>query len=96
MSTFLIVAVIAIAAAWAVVHFVPAVNAWFWVMAGNSRTILIAYAAEILAMLDETKAIDLSALIGTERAGRVMAIMGLVMIWLRMVTRNAVDWTRQS
>jgi hypothetical protein len=37
-----------------------------------------------------------SALIGAEGAGRVMAIMGAVMILLRLVTRTAVSFKAQA
>jgi hypothetical protein len=59
---------------------------------GNSRTIAVAYAAELLGVLDEAKVLDWSALLGADSAGRVMVIMGAVMIVLRLVTRTAVDF----
>ena len=64
-------------------------------LAGNSRTMLVAYAAELLGAIDELKLVDLSALLGSERAGRVMVVMGLVMIVLRLVTRTAVSFRSQ-
>jgi hypothetical protein len=61
-------------------------------LCGNSRTIAVAYAAELLGLLDEAKLLDWSALLGAESAGRVMVIMGVVMILLRLVTRTAVSF----
>jgi len=63
-----------------------------WALAGNSKTIAVAYAAELLGVLDEAKLLDWSELVGSERAGRVMVIMGAVMILLRLVTRAAVTF----
>jgi hypothetical protein len=63
-----------------------------WAAAGNSKTIVVAYAAELIGLLDELKLLDWSALIGSERAGRVMVAMGAVMIVLRVVTRAAVSF----
>jgi hypothetical protein len=37
---------------------------------GNSKTIAVAYAAELLGVLDEAKVLDWSALLGAESAGR--------------------------
>lgn len=67
-----------------------------WALAGNSRTIAVAYAVELLGLLDEAKYLDWSQLIDSERAGRVMAIMGVVMIILRLVTRTAVAFRMTS
>ena len=53
-------------------------------LCGNSKTIAVAYAAEILGILDEAKVVDWSELLGAEAAGRVMVIMGAVMIVLRL------------
>jgi len=64
-------------------------------LCGNSRTLAVAYAAELLGLLDEAQLLDWSALIGAEGAGRVMAIMGAVMILLRLVTRTAVSFKTQ-
>jgi hypothetical protein len=63
---------------------------------GNSKTIAVAYAAELLGVLDEAKLLDWSALLGAESAGRVMVIMGAVMILLRLVTRTAVSFKAES
>jgi hypothetical protein len=63
---------------------------------GNSKTIAVAYAAELLGVLDEAKVLDWSQLLGAESAGRVMVIMGAVMILLRLVTRTAVDFKAQQ
>jgi hypothetical protein len=63
---------------------------------GNSKTIAVAYAAELLGVLDEAKVLDWSALLGAESAGRVMVIMGALMIVLRLVTRTAVSFKPQE
>jgi len=63
---------------------------------GNSKTIAVAYAAELLGVLDEAKVLDWSQLLGAESAGRVMVIMGALMIVLRLVTRTAVSFTAQQ
>jgi hypothetical protein len=73
----------------------PDLEARLWALAGNSRTMAVAYAAELLGLLDELKLIDWSAWLGSERAGRVLVAMGLVMIGLRLVTRTAVSWRAQ-
>ena len=62
---------------------------------GNSKTIAVAYAAELLGVLDEAKVLDWSQLLGAESAGRVMVIMGALMIVLRLVTRTAVSFKPQ-
>lgn len=67
-----------------------------WAAAGNSKTIAVAYAAELLGLLDEAKLLDWSTLVGSERAGRVMVVMGVVMIVLRLVTRAAVTFRPQG
>ena len=63
---------------------------------GNSKTIAVAYAAELLGVLDEAKVLDWSQLLGAESAGRVMVIMGALMIVLRLVTRTAVSFKAQA
>jgi hypothetical protein len=63
---------------------------------GNSKTIAVAYAAELLGVLDEAKLLDWSQLLGAESAGRVMVIMGALMILLRLVTRTAVSFKPQQ
>jgi hypothetical protein len=65
-------------------------------LCGNSKTIAVAYAAELLGVLDEAKLLDWSALLGAESAGRVMVIIGAVMIVLRLVTRTAVSFKPQQ
>jgi hypothetical protein len=65
-------------------------------LCGNSKTIAVAYAAELLGVLDEAKVLDWSQLLGADSAGRVMVIMGVVMILLRLVTRTAVDFKAQQ
>jgi hypothetical protein len=71
-------------------------TARLWALAGNSRTIGIAYAAELLAALDEAKIIDWSTLLGVERGGRIMAIMGVVIFGLRLITRTAVSFKPEA
>ena len=63
---------------------------------GNSKTIAVAYAAELLGVLDEAKVLDWSQLLGAESAGRVMVIMGALMILLRLVTRTAVSFKAEQ
>ena len=65
-------------------------------LCGNSKTIAVAYAAELLGVLDEAKVLDWSQLLGADSAGRVMVIMGVVMIVLRLVTRTAVNFKPES
>ena len=65
-------------------------------LCGNSKTIAVAYAAELLGVLDEAKVLDWSQLLGAESAGRVMVIMGALMILLRLVTRTAVSFRAES
>src|SRR5713226_6241483 len=73
-----------------------AVTSRLWAAAGNSKTIAVAYAAELLGVLDEAKLLDWSALVGSEKAGRVMVVMGAVMIVLRLVTRAAVSFKAEA
>src|SRR5262245_44601196 len=63
---------------------------------GNSKTIAVAYAAELLGVLDEAKVLDWSQLVGADSAGRVMVIMGVVMVRLRLVTRTAVSFKAEA
>jgi hypothetical protein len=65
---------------------------WRWLKAacGNSRTIAIAYSAELLGALDELKYLDWSQWFGTERAGRIMAGIGVVIFLMRVITREPV------
>ena len=65
-------------------------------LCGSSKTIAVAYAAELLGVLDEAKVLDWSQLVGADSAGRVMVMMGAVMILLRLVTRTAVDFKAQQ
>src|SRR5262245_40819793 len=65
-------------------------------LCGNSKTIAVAYAAELLGVLDEAKVLDWSQLLGADSAGRVMVIMGVVMIVLRLVTCTAVSFKAQQ
>jgi len=95
---FLMPSVIIVAAYWWVV--LPRLRkfSWWdgavarlWAMAGNSKTILVAYAVELIGVMDEARMLDWSQLVGAENAGRVMVIMGAAMILLRRVTRTAVS-----
>jgi hypothetical protein len=65
-------------------------------LCGNSRTLAVAYAAELLGLLDEAQLLDWSQLLGAESAGRVMVVMGAVMILLRLVTRTAVSFKAEA
>jgi hypothetical protein len=65
-------------------------------LCGNSRTLAVAYAAELLGLLDEAQLLDWSALLGAESAGRVMVVMGALMILLRLVTRTAVSFKAET
>jgi hypothetical protein len=47
-------------------------------------------------VLDEAKLLDWSALLGAESAGRVMVVMGAVMILLRLVTRTAGSFKAEA
>ena len=65
-------------------------------LCGNSKTIAIAYAAELIGILDEARLLDWSELVGAENAGRVIVAMGAVMIVLRLVTRDAVSFRTEA
>ena len=67
-----------------------------WAMAGNSKTILVAYAVELIGVMDEARMLDWSQLVGAENAGRVMVILGAAMILLRLVTRTAVSFKAEA
>ena len=67
-----------------------------WAMAGNSKTILVAYAVELIGVMDEARLLDWSQLVGAENAGRVMVIMEVAMILLRLVTRTAVSFKAEA
>ena len=72
------------------------VVARLWAMAGNSKTILVAYAVELIGVMDEARMLDWSQLVGAENAGRIMVIMGAAMILLRLVTRTAVSFKAEA
>ena len=100
---FLMPSVIIVAAYWWVV--LPRLRkfSWWdgavarlWAMAGNSKTILVAYAVELIGVMDEARMLDWSELVGAENAGRVMVIMGAAMILLRLVTRTAVSFKAEA
>jgi hypothetical protein len=65
-------------------------------LCGNSKTIAVAYGVELLGVLDEARLLDWSDLVGAENAGRVMVVMGAVMIVLRLVTRSAVSFRTEA
>lgn len=67
-----------------------------WAIAGNSKTIAIAYAVELMGVMDEARLFDWSQLVGAENAGRVMVIMGAAMILLRLVTRTSVSFKAEA
>jgi hypothetical protein len=73
-----------------------ALTARLWAVAGNSRTLAVAYAAELLGILDEAQIVDWSTLLGVERGGRVVAVMGAVMLGLRLITRTAVSFKPEA
>src|SRR5262249_53999513 len=73
-----------------------ALLARLWLIAGSSKTIAVAYAAELLGMLHEMKLLDWSQLVGPGRGGRVMVVLGAVMIVLRLITRTAVAFKAQG
>jgi hypothetical protein len=68
------------------------IKAWLWAVAGNSKTIAVAYAVQLLALIDEFKVVDWSALFGVERGGRIASIMSLLMIGLRLVTTGSTSF----
>jgi hypothetical protein len=96
MTILLIVLTLAVIAGAGWWLFRPDVTAYFWALAGNSRTIAVAYAAELLGLLDELKLVDWSSWFGSERAGKIMMAMGVVMVLLRLVTRTAVSFKPQG
>lgn len=61
---------------------------------GHSRMIALSYGTFILAALDEAKVLDWSNLIGTEKGGRIAAVLGLAIFGLRMVTTGPVSWRK--
>jgi hypothetical protein len=67
-----------------------------WAIAGNSKTIAIAYAVELMGVMDEAKLFDWSQLVGAENAGRVMVILGAAMILFRLVTRTSVSFKAEA
>lgn len=64
----------------------------FWAIAGNSRTIAVAYMLEVVAMADEIKVIPFSELFGAEKGGRIAAFTGAIMILMRIVSNGAVKF----
>jgi hypothetical protein len=100
---FLMLFTIIVAAYWRVV--LPRLRklAWWdrfaaraWAVAGNSKTIAVAYAVEMIGVMDEASMLDWSQLVGAENAGRVMVIMGAAMILLRLVTHTAVSFRTEA
>ena len=73
--------------------FIYAYNPWnigtmMWALAGNSRTMAVAYSAQVVAVLEAVSTIDLTPLIGASNAGRVISVMSVVMIVMRVITGN--------
>ena len=64
------------------------IRTWMWALAGNSRTLAVAYSVSLLSVLDMAKIIDFEPLLGATNAGRVSAIMAVLMIVMRVVTGN--------
>lgn len=77
-------------------------KACLWAAAGNSRTMLVAYGLELAGAIDELKYYDWSPLVGSERAGRIVMFLGVVVMGLRFISRTAItfrpltedDWKR--
>lgn len=67
-----------------------------WALAGNSRTVLVAYGMEVAGYIDEAKYFDWSNIVGSERAGRIVAACGVIMIVLRVMTKAAVLFSPQT
>ena len=67
-----------------------------WAVAGNSKTIAVAYAVELIGVMAEASMLDWSQLVGAENAGRIMVIMGAAMILLRLVTHTAVSFRTEA
>ena len=67
-----------------------------WAVAGNSKTIAVAYAVELIGVMDEASMLDWSQLVGAENVGRIMVIMGAAMILLRLVTHTAVSFRTEA
>ncbi len=63
-----------------------------WALAGNSKTIAASYAIQVLGVADEIKVLDWSTLFGAEKGGRILAIAGVLMLVLRLVTRGPVSF----
>jgi hypothetical protein len=100
---FLLLLAIVVAAYWWAIRPRLRKVAWWngfvariWAIAGNSKTIAVAYAVELIGVMDEAKMLDWSQLVGAENAGRVMVGMGVAMILLRLVTRSAVSFKAEG
>ena len=70
-------------------------KARFWAMCGNSRTILVSYLAMILAILEQAQVLDWAVLLGEKSSGKIMAIMGVAMLILRLVTQSAATFRKK-
>ena len=70
-------------------------NARLWALAGNSRTLLVAYGLELVGALDEARYFAWSDWFGVTNGGRIAVACGFVMILMRMVTRGALAWQAQ-
>lgn len=71
-------------------------RSYLWAVAGNSRTISVAYGLQAAAVLDEAKIVDWSSLIGAENGGRIAAAIGASMFFLRLATHGAVSFTPEK
>lgn len=68
------------------------IKAHLWAIAGNSRTILVGYGLEFAGYLDEAKYLDWTSWFGAERGGKLVMVLGGVVIGLRLITTAAVSW----
>jgi len=70
-------------------------KARLWALAGNSRTLLVAYGLELVGALDEARYFNWSELVGVENGGRIAVACGFLMIVMRMFTSGALAWHSQ-
>jgi len=70
-------------------------KARLWALAGNSRTLLVAYGLELVGALDEARYFNWSEWVGVENGGRIAVACGFVMIIMRMFTSSALAWQAQ-
>lgn len=79
-----------LATLWGVIYYFNPfdLRTWMWAAAGNSRTMAVAYSVSLLSVLDMANIIDFEPLLGATNAGRVSAIMAVLMIVMRVMTGN--------